>query len=309
MNESNSDLSDRAPTKLRNPGFMIRVFTGDQGLRSGWRLFLYVIAVVLLLWAASVLLRAFFGPPLQTATPGRTIAAEIAMLIAAIAPALVAARLENRPWASYGLPFRFAEAGRFLVGLLVGFAALSGLLFLIHLFHGFYLGGIAIHGSTLVRYAALWAIAFLLVGLAEEFLFRGYSLYTLATGIGFWPAGIALCVLFGGLHLLNGGEDWLGGIATAANALVFVFSLWRTGNLWFAMGMHASWDWGESFFFGVPDSGVASVGTLFSPRFAGSKWITGGSVGPEGSVLVFVVIAALFLVIHLLYPKRQWQSE
>ena len=309
MNESNSSQSDRAQTEIRNTGFMIRVFTGDKGLRSGWRLLLYVIAVVLLLWISTILLRAFFGPPLRTATPGRTIAAEIAMLLSAILPAVVAARFENRPWASYGLPLRFTEAGRFVIGLLVGFAALSGLLLLIHLFHGFYLGAIAIHGTALLRYAVLWGIAFLLVGIAEEFLFRGYSLYTLATGIGFWQAGIVLCALFGGLHLLNGGEDWLGGIATAANALVFVFSLWRTGNLWFAVGMHASWDWGESFFFGVPDSGITSVGALFSPRFAGSKWITGGSVGPEGSLFVFVAIAALFLVIHLLYPKRQWQIK
>ena len=73
--------------------------------------------------------------------------------------------------------------------------------------------------------------------------------------------------------------------------------------------MHASWDWGESFFYGVPDSGQKAVGTLFNPHFQGSKWITGGSVGPEGSVLVFVVIALLFLAIHLLYPKRQWQAE
>jgi hypothetical protein len=54
---------------------------------------------------------------------------------------------------------------------------------------------------------------------------------------------------------------------------------------------------------------VKAVGTLFDSQFQGSKWITGGSVGPEGSVLVFVVIALLILAIHLLYSKRQWQAS
>ena len=44
-------------------------------------------------------------------------------------------------------------------------------------------------------------------------------------------------------------------------------------------------------------------------RFAGSKWITGGSVGPEGSVLAFVIVIAMALTIHFLYPKRQWRAD
>lgn len=290
-------------------GFVSHIFLNAEGLRSGWRFSLYVIAVLLLVWLSQSILRAIFGHPIAIETPGRVIAAETALLCSTVLPALVATRLERRPWAVYGLPLRPSERNRFVLGLLVGFAALSFLMLLIHLFHGFYLGSVVLHGRALARYAVLWAIAFLLVAVAEEFLFRGYSLYTLTTGIGFWPAGILLCALFGGIHLLNGGEDWLGAIAAAINALVFVFSLWRTGNLWFAVGMHASWDWGESFFYGVPDSGQKAVGTLFNPRFQGSKWITGGSVGPEGSVLVFVVIAAMFLTIHFLYPKRRWQPD
>ena len=146
------------------------------------------------------------------------------------------------------------------------------------------------------------------LAVTEEFLFRGYSLYTFASGIGFWPAAVVLSTLFGAIHLQNGGENWIGVLGTIAIALVFAFSLWRSGSLWFAVGLHASWDWAESFFYGVPDSGYKAAGTLFTPRFAGSKWITGGSVGPEGSVLAFVIVVAMALTIHLLYPKRQWQS-
>jgi uncharacterized protein len=289
--------------------FPASIFIGEHGLRAGWRLLLYIAAVVFLVWLSRLLMRPFFGRGLGAETPGKLIVGEIGLLIAAVLPSVVAARLERRSWSTYGLPLRRSEGGRFATGLLFGFVALCLLMLMIRLFHGVYLGSVSLHGATLVRYAVLWGIAFLVVGIVEEFLFRGYSLYTLATGIGFWPAAILLSLLFGGLHRLNPGETWLGALETAFVAVVFAFSLWRTGTLWFAVGMHASWDWGESFFFGVPDSGQKAVGTLFNPHFYGSRWINGGTVGPEGSVLVFLVTAAMFVAIHLLYPQRRWHPD
>jgi uncharacterized protein len=286
-----------------------RVFIGDQGLRSGWRLFLYIVAVVLLESLFLTILRRFLGHSPQVETPGRSIVGEAFLLIAATVPALVAARLEQRPWSAYGLRWRREEVRKLFTGLVVGFVALSALLLLIRLFHGVSLGPTTLTGARVIRYAVLWAVAFLLVGITEEFLFRGYTLYTFASGIGFWPAAGVLSTLFGAIHLQNGGENWIGVLGAIATAFVFAFSLWRSGSLWFAVGLHASWDWAESFFYGVPDSGYKAAGTLLTPRFAGSRWITGGSVGPEGSVLAFVIVVAMALTIHVLYPKRQWQVQ
>jgi uncharacterized protein len=79
----------------------------------------------------------------------------------------------------------------------------------------------------------------------------------------------------------------------------------RTGTLWFAVGMHASWDWGETFLYSVPDSGTIAPGHLLNSSFQGSAWLTGGSVGPEGSVLVFVLIGAMWVVFDRMYPARR----
>ncbi len=230
-----------------NRGFMIRIFTDNKGLRSGWRFLLYALAVFLLVWVSQIVLRALLGHRTPVETPIRLIASEIVLLVAAMLPAWVASRLEERPWRTYGLPLR-PEGALFATGLFAGFAAISLLMLLIHLFHGVYLGNVVLHGTALLRYALVWGVGFLLVGIAEEFLFRGYSLYTLATGIGFWPAAVLLSTFFGAIHLRNIGEDWIGALGTIAIALVFAFSLWRTGSLWFAVGLHASWDWAESFF-------------------------------------------------------------
>lgn len=288
---------------------VVRVFVGNRGLRAGWRFVLYIIAVVFLLACSTSILKAVFGSGPGIDTPVKAIAGELLMFLSAAIPAFVASLLEKRRWGTYGLPLRKDAVPHLLTGLLIGFAALSALLLMIHLSHGFYLGGMQLRGAELAHYAVLWGIAFVLVGFAEEFMFRGYPLFTLATGTNFWVSGILLSVIFGAVHLNNGGEDWFGALNAGLVGLIFVFSLWRTGSLWFAVGAHASWDWAESFFYGVPDSGNKSIGTLFNPHFSGSKWITGGSVGPEASVYALVALILLALSVHLLYPKRRWYAD
>ncbi|HEY6291801.1 MAG TPA: hypothetical protein VI455_09615, partial [Terriglobia bacterium] len=83
----------------------------------------------------------------------------------------------------------------------------------------------------------------------------------------------------------------------------------RTGSLWFAIGLHASWDYSESFLYSVPDSGAMIPGHLLNSSFHGPVWLTGGAVGPEGSALVFVVIGGLFLIFSLRHPKTRSPAE
>jgi hypothetical protein len=50
-------------------------------------------------------------------------------------------------------------------------------------------------------------------------------------------------------------------------------------------------------------------GHLLHSSFHGSRWITGGSVGPEGSVLVFVVIALTWVAFSRMYPEVKYTTE
>jgi hypothetical protein len=52
----------------------------------------------------------------------------------------------------------------------------------------------------------------------------------------------------------------------------------------------------------VPDSGTLFPGHLLKSSFHGPTWITGGKVGPEGSVLCFLVIGVAWLVFSRTYP-------
>jgi membrane protease YdiL (CAAX protease family) len=274
-----------------------RVFVGPSGLRSGWSFALY-----LGMFALVVAVGGWWADSLQLGELWSQMFSELGLLVAAIIPALVMIRIEHRPWGTYGLPLRDAFSKLFWVGAIWGFLGITLLLEILHGLHSFDFGHVLLHGTRIVKFAIFWAAVFLLVGLFEEFLLRGYTQFTLARGMGFWPAALLLSTAFGASHLKNPGEAWIGALAAGSIGLFFCLTLRRTGSLWFAVGFHAAWDWGESFFYSVPDSGTMSPGHLLSSSFHGSRWITGGSVGPEGSLLCFVVIAVLWVAFARMYP-------
>src|SRR6202041_3589273 len=133
----------------------------------------------------------------------------ISLLALVISTALMAL-IEKRTYADYYLPLNQFLGKRFWQGGPYGFAMLSLALGLIAALHGFSLGSVALSGGDALKYGGLYGIAFLMVGLFEEFSFRGYMQATLGSGIGFWPAAIILSIFFGAIHLSNRGEAWFG---------------------------------------------------------------------------------------------------
>jgi len=215
----------------------------------------------------------------------------------------IVSRMEKRPLDDYGIPPRQAFGKRFWEGSVWGFAALSILLLILRLSGHFQIDSVALAGSAVFRYALGWAVVFLAVSVSEELAFRGYWLFSFSRRMRFWPAALFTSVVFGAAHLGNPGENALGILQVIAVGLLLCLTLRRTGNLWFALGFHAAWDWAETFFYGTPDSGLLGIGRFLNSSVQGPTWLTGGSAGPEGSVLVFFVFVLCALLIHLRFPK------
>ena len=285
-----------------SPGLFAEIFVGPNGLRGGWRLLLFVLIAVCIEFALSFVASAVYP---RHAPFWFGLVPQMIPAITVMTSAVIMGVYENRRFGEYGLPGSLAFGGLFWAGMFWGIAGLSLLMLALRGAHAFDFGHLALHGTRIVIFAAYYAVSFLLVGFFEEFAFRGYSQFTLATGMGFWPSALLLSSVFGAGHLANPGEAWVGALAAAFIGLFFCLTLRRTGNLWFAVGMHASWDWGESYLYSVPDSGGMVKGHLLNSSFHGPRWLTGGSVGPEGSVLVFVVIAVMWIVFDRMYPGEQ----
>jgi membrane protease YdiL (CAAX protease family) len=308
------------PVPQALPGPPNTLFRGPNGIRAGWRVLIFVCLVVAIGLLIAVLLGVVVGLiygreqgkarlSVSTITPLGLGLTEACIFIVTALAALIMSRIEHRNFSAYGLPPRLAFQKNFWIGGVVGFLAISGSLLGIFALHGFRLEGLATHGSTILSSITAWGVTFILVGLAEEFAFRGYLQYTLTTGIGFWPSAILLSLLFGLAHRGNPGETYFGLVSVVLFGLLFCLFLRRTGNLWWAVGFHAGWDWGQTFFYGVPDSGIAPYHSLLHSSFSGPQWLTGGTVGPEASVFTPVALAIVALVFSRIYRENRYETR
>jgi membrane protease YdiL (CAAX protease family) len=304
--EASTDPSPAPPFKAPPPeGVPGNIFfNAEGGLRAIWRLLVYATFVAGLGFGGGILLLQFGPASRGQFVTSYLFAEEVFGFLVVFGAALIMARIERRPVWVYGLPIHDAFGKLFWQGYLFGLVEISALIGLIHAFGGYSFGTVALHGEELLRWGIEWAIVFVFTGLFEEFLFRGYTQYTLADGIGFWPAAILLSCSFGAVHLGNRGENWVGAASVVTIGLVFAFALRRTGNLWLVVGWHASFDFGETFLYSVPNSGLLFDGHLSNASLHGPVWLTGGSAGPEGSIFSFLTMGILALAVHRLFPAK-----
>jgi uncharacterized protein len=274
-------------------------------LRAGWRFVLFLVLLRLVLIPAVFGAARPFRHRLESSVGDIS---DVLLLACILLGTFIMSKLERRSVFSYGLRDSLALP-RFLSGTLAGFVSLTLMLVGLRVTHHLMFGPRDMSGSQLLVAALLNLLGFLVVALFEETAFRGYALHTLAEGIGFWPAALMISILFASVHMQNPGESKVGIAAVFAFGMMLAFSLWRTGSLLWAIGFHFMWDYSESFLYGVPDSGLVQPEHLLSTRLSGPAWITGGSVGPEGSWFIFVVLAVVALTIHLVYPKRQFLPQ
>jgi uncharacterized protein len=125
------------------------------------------------------------------------------------------------------------------------------------------------------------------------------------TSSAFWQAAWVTSTFFGFYHTLNNGENWIGVFAAALIGFVLCVSVRLTGSAWWAIGFHAAWDWAETYFYGTADSGLTAQGNLLSASPAGNPLWSGGTDGPEGSLLVIGVVLALLLFVLAVYGRRR----
>jgi uncharacterized protein len=311
--ESSLSSSTLPPAKPEE-SLLRKIFLGPNGVRAGWRLLLFILLLallqVLVIRHALRLIPGFAALAQATQSGGPLtvrleIIGESATILIVFLAAGIMSWIEKRPFRSYGIPLQGAFGKLFWQGCVWGLAYESLEILLMFAFGGFSFGTVALAGAALVKYAVLWAIGFVLVGILEEFLFRGYAQFTLGSGIGFWPSAVVLSAAFGAVHLANAGEGWVGALSVFCFGMFACFTLWRTGNLWFAIGYHAAGDFAETYIYSVPDSGLTATGHLLNSSVHGSRWLTGGTIGPEGSVMAFVMFAIVFVAFNWAYPARK----
>jgi membrane protease YdiL (CAAX protease family) len=308
------------------------IFFGRFGFRAGWGFAIFSAFAVFLQVASSLIAVAVTGqlkeafrmsiyarthpgaPTFQPSfVPLLVIVADGIIFLGLLGVCWFFSRAERRPFRSYGIGrYRLSDI---LPGAFWGLVMMGLLVAVLRQFHFLVFDSQALHGSAILLYGLKWLFAFLLVGFAEEYTFRGYVQFTLMRGVwglaeklspanprptAFWIAATLLSLLFVLAHTGNGGETFFGLVQIFFAGITFAYALWRTGSLWWGIGFHATWDWAQSFLFGVPDSGHVSVGRLFITHPQGRSILSGGPDGPEGSIFATIALFVTIVIIHFL---------
>jgi membrane protease YdiL (CAAX protease family) len=324
------------PAPVHTPN---KVFFGRFGFRAGWGIAIFVVVFILLSVLGSIFATAATGnlkhilamqaqAKAHPELPKPKIDISFVPLFAIVSDGVTFLGLfglcwffskgERRPLRSYGISrYRFSDV---FGGAFWGLAMMSVLIFVLHAAHLLVFDGRNLHGPAIFLYGLKWLLAFLLVGFSEEYSFRGYMQFTLMRGvwglaerlspantraIAFWIAATILSLLFGLAHTGNGGETFFGLVQVFLAGITFAYALWRTGSLWWGIGFHMTWDWAQSYLFGVADSGNISVGRLFLTHPTGKPILSGGPDGPEGSVFASIALLLTILVIHFVRRGEQ----
>jgi uncharacterized protein len=301
-----SPPSSLATTGARRKSPLRDFFVGPDGIYAVPRWLIY-LALAFFIFQLEGWLLASLRPHLSDLWWRMMI--EGSMMLAAILPGFVMARIEDRPFGDFGLPARRAFGRNFWVGALWGIVSLSVLMLALRATGAFEFGALELHGGRIWKFALYYAVLFLLTAFFEDFLMRGYSQWVLSRGMNFWPAAALLSFAFGYIHGGNPGEAKTGLVAAGLIGFFLCLTLQRTGDLWWAVGFHMAWDWGESYLYSVPDSGAILPGHLINSSLHGPDWLAGGSVGPEGSYLVFVVIVMLWVLFDRAYPEVKYGAN
>jgi membrane protease YdiL (CAAX protease family) len=331
-NETDIQQPDADPIAASTPppaprSLASTIFIGSDGLRAGWALLLFLVMWFGMATVATIAVQAVISHFERThhaahtesggVPPGITLFNESMLGVFAMLSTAIMAKIERRPALGYGLaPAKWLP--RLLAGFAWGIAFLSLLVFVLKAAGLLGFDGRVLFGANALRYGALWFAAFCAVGFFEEVFFRGYMQFTLARGLagiygwlgapnrqaaGFWTAAFLISFGFGLTHSSNPGESPIGLLSAGLIGVVFCLSLWRTGSLWWAIGLHASWDWAQSYFYGVADSGALVAGHLFATHPVGRVILSGGQTGPEGSVLILPIVLMIAIVILVTLPQ------
>jgi uncharacterized protein len=311
------------------PSTLHKIFIGKDGLRAGWSLLIFIAIFAAIIFCVRVIGHKLYPPapkganpgPETSATPRFLFIAESTPFVVTVLVTWIMSKIERRPNSVYGFGDS-RKLAHFLAGLAWGVTCLSILVLTLWKTGLLVFDGRLLFGSDIVRYGAIWLLGFFLVGLLEEYLTRGYVQYTLTRGLagiyqwafqtrhskalGFWTAAVIVSILFGLGHSSNPGESPIGLLSAGLAGMVFCFSLWRTGSLWFAIGLHTSWDWGQSFLYGVADSGMMAQHHLLATHAVGKPILSGGATGPEGSIFILAILALFTLIIVFTVPRTHY---
>ena len=183
------------------------------------------------------------------------------------------------------------------LGMLLGFAFFSVCVLLGVLFGGLKIEGISPEFSIGIFVAYL--LGYMVQGMTEEVLCRGYFLGSYARRYPVYAAVLANSLLFASLHLLNSGISVLAFINITLFGIFASIYFIRRGSIWGIGAFHSIWNLVQGNFYGIKVSGTPVGNTRFTTQaIAGKSLWNGGDFGMEGSLICTIVLTCGIIFLY-----------
>ena len=228
--------------------------------RAGWRIFFYIVFVLILFKALDLLHTSFLVIQGEHLTDYALLlnrcGSKFSQLLAVFIPGIVLLRwVDKRPIPLLGIGFYKGALKELSIGMLMGFSLVTLTVVIYWLSGG---ASFSFNGFSIDLLLYLLGVLVVLVVSAayEEVLFRGYIFQSLIEGSNIWIALGIYSLLFGAAHLSNEGVTVFS-VAVTIVAGVFVGIIYfKTKALWMCIGAHFMWNWTMAPLFGM---GVSEI--------------------------------------------------
>lgn len=190
---------------------------------------------------------------------------------------------------------------QYAVGAAVGFVMFSAVVGI-----NILLGGVRFEGLQGFSVTSVLLVlgGFLLQGMSEEVICRGFMLTSALRHHKVWIAVLINSVVFGAAHLSNDGFNLFAMVNIVLFGAFMSLYMLRTGSIWGACAIHSIWNFVQGNFYGMPVSGIDSGDTIFRCSLtAGQDFVNGGAFGAEAGIATTIVLALAAVVLFLVPVK------
>lgn len=154
-------------------------------------------------------------------------------------------------------------------------------------------------------YVVFYLIGYMIQGLAEEVICRGYLLVSLSRRNSVWYSVILSSGVFMAMHMSNEHVTVLAYINLFLCGLLFGLLFVESGSIWMVAALHSGWNFLQGNIFGISVSGTAKSSSVFDSSFAdGWSFMNGGDFGLEGGLAVSIVLAVGIYVVYRRMERR-----
>ncbi|MDC0803598.1 type II CAAX endopeptidase family protein [Clostridium paraputrificum] len=286
----------------------MKVFKNEEGeVRSGWKiLILFLVEYILLFIMANII-----GSLVVISRSIRENIYIILMfsqeIVLILTPILSWKVLFKKDLSLIGLKaLNKKEVKNLILGLVMGIAAITLAFILIIISKS----GVLVNSLLEPRFSlslVVYFILFIFVGFAEELLSRGYIIGAMEVSSNNKLFAVMVsAVIFSLMHYGNNGFSLIPFLNIFLVGILFGFMYVKTKSIWLSTGFHITWNFFQGCIYGMPVSGITTP-KLYEMTFVGNSILNGGTFGPEGGLIVTMVIILMLVSLIFLIKNKKIQ--